>query len=74
MQKSTGSLSRFDPSFPPVDPNDSAAVKEAAKSALIAQGGFVLEYNFFEQSSQQLMPPPGGVTVGLARNIRYLIQ
>ena len=64
-QRSTGSLSKFGPSFLTVtDPKNSAAVNLAGQKALITQGGFVLEYDIRESSSQQLLPPPGGVTVG----------
>lgn len=63
-QKSTGTLSKFDPSFPIVDISDAAATKLAGDTALITQGGFVLDFNIRKSTSQQLLPPPGGVTTG----------
>jgi dipeptidyl aminopeptidase/acylaminoacyl peptidase len=63
--KSTGSLSKFDPSFPTVaDPSDKVAVDAAGKEALLTQGGVVLAFNILESSAHQVLPPPGGVTVG----------
>jgi len=63
-QRSTGTLSKFDPSFPIVDLSESAALASAGQKVLITQGGFVLEYDLKESTSQQLLPPPSGVTVG----------
>lgn len=64
-QRSTGTLSKFDPSFATVsDHSDKSAVEAAGLTALITQGGFVLAFDIRETSSQQLLPPPGGVTVG----------
>ncbi len=63
-QRSTGTLSKFDPSFPTADIADKAAVNLAGQSAMITQGGFVLDFNVRKSTSQQLLPPPGGVTVG----------
>lgn len=64
-QRSTGTLSKFDPSFSPVPPgSDAATITAAGNNALITQGGFVLEFNMREATTQQLLPPPGGVTVG----------
>ncbi len=62
--KSTGTLSKFDPSFPIPAGTDPASLTAAGQKALIIQGGFVLEYNILEATSQQLLPPPGGVTTG----------
>lgn len=64
-QKSTGTLSKFDPSFPTVvDQADAKSVEAAGRNVLITQGGFVLEFDIKKSTSQQLMPPSGGVTVG----------
>ena len=63
-QRSTGSLSKFDPSFPIPTSDEGAALSNAGKNALIIQGGFVLNFDLTESTSQQLLPPPSGVTVG----------
>lgn len=63
-QKSTGTLSKFDPSFPVVDTADASAIKLAGDTAMITQGGFVLDFNIRKSTAQQLLPPPGGVTMG----------
>jgi len=63
--RSSGSLSRFDPSFLAVpDLTDSAAIKDADNSPLLVQGGFVIQYDLKNSASHQLLPPPGGVTQG----------
>jgi Tol biopolymer transport system component len=63
-QRSTGTLSKFDPSFPTVtDYSDKAEVEAAGNTALLTQGGFVLAFDIRETSSQQLLPRPSGVSV-----------
>jgi hypothetical protein len=64
-QRSTGTLSKFDPSFQATPPTaDAATLAAAGNTALITQGGFVLAFDVREATSQQLLPPPGQVTVG----------
>jgi len=65
VQRSSGSLSRFDPSFVPLEPGASKAELDGSgKFSLMTQGGFVLEFDMSELTSCQLLPPPGGVTQG----------
>lgn len=63
-QRSTGTLSKFDPSFEYADPSNAAAVKLAGETALITQGGFVLDFNVRKATTLQMLPPARGVTVG----------
>lgn len=64
-QRGISTLSRFDLSFRQIlNPEDKSFVDAANQTVLLSQGGFILELDAKKGTTQQILPPKGGVTVG----------